>query len=179
MSRVGKRPIIIDKSVDIVFNNNQITVSNNINTVSLTVDKVLNIDIKDSILTVTRLNDSKYAKERHGCFRAILNNIVRGLVKKHSRDIIINGVGYRVQAVENGLEFLLGYSHPVFVDNIEGITFTILNPTSLRVEGFDNQLVGQVSANICKLRKYDPYKGKGLYLSTAKLRRKEGKVGKK
>jgi large subunit ribosomal protein L6 len=132
----------------------------------------------DGALQVTRPDDERESKALHGLSRTLIANMVTGVTSGYTKRLEIVGTGYRVQARGNDLEFALGYSHPVVVRAPEGITFRVEAPTRLAVEGIDKQKVGEVAANIRKLRKPDPYKGKGVRYQGEVVRRKAGKTGK-
>ena len=132
----------------------------------------------DGALEVTRPDDERESKALHGLSRTLIANMVTGVTSGYTKRLEIVGTGYRVQARGNDLEFALGYSHPVVVRAPEGITFRVEAPTRLAVEGIDKQKVGEVAANIRKLRKPDPYKGKGVRYQGEVVRRKAGKTGK-
>jgi large subunit ribosomal protein L6 len=132
----------------------------------------------DGVITVTRPNDEGKVRALHGLSRSLVANMVTGVTEGYRKTLEIVGVGYRVQARGNDLEFSLGFSHPVMVAAPDGITLRVETPTRLVVEGIDKQQVGEVAANIRKLRKPDPYKGKGLRYQGEQIRRKVGKAGK-
>jgi large subunit ribosomal protein L6 len=133
---------------------------------------------EDGVLQVTRPNDERESRALHGLSRTLIANMITGVTEGYSKTLEIVGVGYRVQARGSDLEFALGFSHPVPVKAPDGITFTVEAPTRLRVTGIDKQQVGQVAANIRKLRKPDPYKGKGVRYQGEVIKRKVGKTGK-
>jgi len=133
---------------------------------------------EDGSVEVTRPNDERDARARHGLTRSLINNMVVGVTDGYTKKLEIHGTGYRVTAKGSDLEFALGYSHPILVKAPEGITFVVENPTRFSVSGIDKQLVGEVSANIRKLRKPDPYKAKGVRYEGEHIRRKVGKAGK-
>jgi large subunit ribosomal protein L6 len=132
----------------------------------------------DGAIVVTRPNDERESRSLHGLTRTLLANLVTGVTQGYTKDLEIVGTGYRVQAKGSDLEFALGFSHPVSVTPPEGITFTVTGPTKLTVSGIDKQLVGEVAANIRKIRKPEPYKGKGVRYAGEQVRRKVGKAGK-
>jgi len=136
----------------------------------------MTISLENGVLTVTRPDDNRASRALHGLTRALLNNMVVGVSEGFVKKLEIQGVGYRVMKKGAGLEFSLGYSHPIVVDPPKGITFTTDKPTELAVEGIDRQLVGQVAADIRKLRKPEPYKGKGVRYADEQVRRKAGKT---
>jgi large subunit ribosomal protein L6 len=132
----------------------------------------------DGTLRITRPDDERRNRAMHGLSRSLINNLVVGVTSGYEKKMEIHGVGYRVALKGSNLEFALGYSHPVTVNAPEGITFVVENPTRFSVQGIDKQLVGEVAANIRKLRKPDPYKGKGVRYAGENIRRKVGKTGK-
>jgi large subunit ribosomal protein L6 len=138
----------------------------------------IEVSQSDGVITVTRPNDEGNVRALHGLSRSLVANMVTGVTEGYRKTLEIVGVGYRVQARGSNLEFSLGFSHPVTVTPPEGITLRVETPTRLVVEGIDKQQVGEVAANIRKLRKPDPYKGKGLRYSGEHIRRKVGKAGK-
>jgi len=138
----------------------------------------IEVSQSDGVITVTRPNDEGHVRALHGLSRSLVANMVTGVTEGYRKTLEIVGVGYRVQARGPNLEFSLGFSHPVTVSPPEGITLRVESPTRLVVEGIDKQRVGEVAANIRKLRKPDPYKGKGLRYSGEHIRRKVGKAGK-
>jgi len=135
-------------------------------------------DSESNNLVVSRPDDQRDSKSRHGLTRTLVNNMVIGVTAGYSKPMEIVGVGYRVAAEGRDLVFALGYSHPVPVKAPDGISFTVESPIKFKVEGIDKQLVGEVAANIRKLRKPDPYKGKGVRYAGEVVRRKVGKTGK-
>jgi large subunit ribosomal protein L6 len=133
---------------------------------------------EDGTLQVTRPDDERLSRSLHGLSRTLINNLIIGVTQGYEKKMEITGVGYRVQLKGSDLEFALGYSHAVPVKAPQGITFVVETPTKFSVQGIDKQLVGEVAANIRKLRKPDPYKGKGVRYAGEKIRRKVGKTGK-
>jgi large subunit ribosomal protein L6 len=148
-------------------------------TLSLTVAEPISVDRDDSgLVVVSRPDDERRSKALHGLTRSLVANMVTGVTDGFERKLEIVGVGYRVQAKGANLEFALGFSHPVVVTPPEGISFVVESPTKFSVTGIDKQQVGQVAANIRKLRKPEPYKGKGIRYAGEHVRRKVGKAGK-
>jgi large subunit ribosomal protein L6 len=178
MSRIGKLPIPVPAGVDVTINGSQVTVKGPKGTLSHTVVEPISVSQDGDTLTVTRPDDERESRARHGLTRSLVNNMVIGVTAGYSKTMEIVGVGYRVTAKGSDLEFALGYSHPVPVPAPAGISFVVESPIKFRVEGVDKQLVGEVAANIRKLRKPDPYKGKGVRYSGEVVRRKVGKTGK-
>src|SRR6478609_8354102 len=181
MSRIGRLPIPVPSGVDVTIDGSQVTVKGPKGTLTHAVVEPITVAkaAQDaSTLVVTRPNDERDARSRHGLTRTLVNNMVVGVTAGYSKTLEIVGVGYRVIAKGKDLEFALGYSHPVPVPAPDGITFVVESPVKFRVEGIDKQLVGEVAANIRKLRKPDPYKGKGVRYAGEVVRRKVGKTGK-
>jgi large subunit ribosomal protein L6 len=145
---------------------------------SHTVAEPIEVKVEDGKVTVGRPNDENTVRALHGLTRSLINNMVVGVTDGYRKTLEIVGVGYRVQAKGKNLEFSLGFSHPVTVEAPEGIDFKVERPTVFSVEGIDKQKVGEVAANIRKLRKPDPYKGKGVRYQGEQIRRKVGKAGK-
>jgi large subunit ribosomal protein L6 len=171
-------PVTVPSGVDVTIDNRQVTVTGPKGTLRHTVAPPIEVTQSDGVLTVTRPNDEGEVRALHGLSRSLIANMVTGVTEGYRKTLEIVGVGYRVQARGNNLEFSLGYSHPVTVAPPEGITFRVETPTRFVVEGIDKQQVGETAANIRKLRKPDPYKGKGVRYQGEQVRRKVGKAGK-
>ena len=178
MSRIGRMPVTIPSGVDVTISGREVTVNGPRGQLSLEVAEPIEVSQNDGVITVTRPNDEGNVRALHGLSRSLVANMVTGVTEGYRKTLEIVGVGYRVQARGDNLEFSLGFSHPVTVSPPEGITLRVETPTRLVVEGIDKQQVGEVAANIRKLRKPDPYKGKGLRYSGEHIRRKVGKAGK-
>jgi large subunit ribosomal protein L6 len=178
MSRIGRMPVTIPSGVDVTINGREVSVTGPKGKLSLEVAEPIEVSQRDGVITVTRPNDEGNVRALHGLSRSLVANMVTGVTEGYRKTLEIVGVGYRVQAKGSNLEFSLGFSHPVTVSPPEGITLRVETPTRLVVEGIDKQQVGEVAANIRKLRKPDPYKGKGLRYSGEHIRRKVGKAGK-
>jgi large subunit ribosomal protein L6 len=178
MSRIGRLPVVIPGGVDVTIEGREVIVKGPKGRLSLQLAQPIEISQSDGTLSVTRPNDEGEVRALHGLSRSLVANMVTGVTEGYRKTLEIVGVGYRVQARGADLEFALGYSHPVKVSPPEGITFRVETPTRLVVEGIDKQQVGEVAANIRKLRKPDPYKGKGVRYSGEQIRRKAGKAGK-
>ena len=178
MSRIGRLPVEIPGGVDVTLNGREVSVKGPKGSLALELSPPIEIAREDSTLKVTRPNDDGHVRALHGLSRTLVANMVTGVTQGYSKTLEIVGVGYRVQARGSNLEFALGFSHPVTVTPPDGITFRVETPTRLVVEGIDKQLVGEVAANIRKLRKPDPYKGKGIRYQGEQVRRKVGKAGK-
>jgi large subunit ribosomal protein L6 len=178
MSRIGRQPIPVPGGVEVKIDGRAVTVKGPKGELSHTVAEPIAVGLDDGAVTVTRPNDENTVRALHGLTRALLNNMVVGVTQGYSKTLEIVGVGYRVQAKGSDLEFSLGYSHSILVEAPEGIIFKVERPTVFSVEGIDKQKVGEVAANIRKLRKPDPYKGKGVRYQGEQIRRKVGKAGK-
>ena len=178
MSRIGRLPVPVPAGVDVTIVGKTVTVKGPKGTLSHSVVEPITVAKEDGELKVSRPDDDRDSRARHGLTRSLLNNMVVGVTQGYSKQMEIVGVGYRVTAKGKDLEFALGYSHPVPVPAPEGISFVVESPIRFRVEGIDKQQVGEVAANIRKLRKPDPYKGKGVRYAGEVVRRKVGKTGK-
>ncbi|WP_433010051.1 50S ribosomal protein L6 [Kribbella sp. CA-294648] len=180
MSRIGKLPITVPAGVDVTIDGQTVTVKGPKGQLTHSVAEpiVVNRD-EDGTIAVTRPDDQRKSKELHGLSRTLIANLVTGVTEGYEKKLEIVGVGYRVLAKgPTQLEFSLGYSHTITVDAPEGITFVVEAPTKFSVQGIDKQSVGEVAANIRKLRKPEPYKGKGVRYAGEQVRRKVGKAGK-
>jgi large subunit ribosomal protein L6 len=178
MSRIGRLPIPVPAGVDVSIDGSLVTVKGPKGALTHAVVEPISISREDGELVVTRPDDERDSRARHGLTRTLVNNMVVGVTQGYTKTMEIVGVGYRVTAKGSNLEFALGYSHPVPVEAPKGITFVVESPIKFRVEGIDKQQVGEVAANIRKLRKPDPYKGKGVRYAGEVVRRKVGKTGK-
>jgi large subunit ribosomal protein L6 len=179
MSRIGRLPIPVPSGVDVAIDGQTVSVKGPKGSLAHTVAAPIAVErTEDGVLQVTRPDDERASRALHGLSRTLIANMITGVTEGYSKTLEIVGVGYRVQARGSDLEFALGYSHPVPVKAPDGITFTVEAPTRLRVTGIDKQQVGQVAANIRKLRKPDPYKGKGVRYQGEVIKRKVGKTGK-
>ncbi|MFC9977736.1 50S ribosomal protein L6 [Spirillospora sp. NPDC050679] len=178
MSRIGRLPVTVPGGVEIKIDGREVTVKGPKGTLSHTVAEPIEVQQEDGKVTVTRPNDLNTVRALHGLTRSLINNMVVGVTEGYKKTLVIQGVGYRVVAKGKNLEFSLGYSHPIVIEPPEGISFTVEKPTQLVVEGIDKQKVGEIAANIRKLRKPDPYKGKGVRYEGEQIRRKVGKAGK-
>jgi large subunit ribosomal protein L6 len=178
MSRIGRMPVDVPSGVDVSIDGRAVTVNGPKGTLSLEVAAPIEVAKADGKITVTRPSDEGEIRALHGLSRSLIANMVTGVTDGYRKTLEIVGVGYRVQAKGKDLEFSLGFSHSVPVVAPEGITFRVESPTRFVVEGIDKQQVGEVAANIRKLRKPDPYKGKGVRYQGEQIRRKVGKAGK-
>jgi len=180
MSRIGKLPIPVPSGVEVSLDSSVVTVKGPKGTLSHTVAAPITVQKDDEgQIAVARPDDERQSRSLHGLTRTLIANMVTGVTDGYEKKLEIVGVGYRVLSKgPTQLEFQIGYSHPVVFDAPEGITFTVDGPTRFGVSGIDKQLVGEVAANIRKLRKPEPYKGKGIRYAGEQVRRKVGKAGK-
>ncbi|WP_159805685.1 50S ribosomal protein L6 [Cellulomonas citrea] len=179
MSRIGKVPVPVPAGVEVSIQDAVVTVKGPKGTLTHTVPAPIAV-AKDEqgALVVTRPDDERASRSLHGLTRTLLANLVTGVTEGYTKKLEIVGTGYRVQAKGSDLEFALGFSHPVPVKAPEGISFQVESPTKFSVSGIDKQQVGEVAANIRKIRKPEPYKGKGVRYADEVVRRKVGKAGK-
>ena len=179
MSRIGRLPIPVPSGVEVTLDGQSVTVKGPKGALSHTVPAPITIErADDGTLSVARPDDERESRSLHGLTRSLVANMVIGVTDGYAKAMEIRGVGYRVAAKGSDLEFALGYSHPVPVLAPDGITFEVSTPTRFVVRGIDKQKVGEVAANIRKLRKPDPYKGKGVRYEGEQIRLKVGKTGK-
>ena len=179
MSRIGKIPVTVPAGVDVTISGQDVTVKGPKGTLALTISEPIAIEkAEDGSLSVTRPDDERRSRALHGLSRTLVANIITGVTEGYTKKMEIHGVGYRVALKGKDLEFALGFSHPVPIEAPEGITFVVESPTRFSVSGIDKQKVGQISANIRRLRRPDPYKGKGVRYEGEQIRRKVGKTGK-
>jgi large subunit ribosomal protein L6 len=179
MSRIGRLPITVPSGVEVTLAGQAVTVKGPKGTLEHTVAEPIEISrAEDGTLQVTRPNDERTNRALHGLSRTLVANMVQGVTEGYTKVLEIVGTGYRVVAKGSDLEFALGFSHPVLVKAPDGISFAVESPTRFSVSGVDKQKVGEVAANIRKLRKPDPYKGKGVRYQGEVVRRKAGKAGK-
>ena len=177
MSRIGKKPITIPAGVEIKQDGNKFTVKGPKGQLERELCSEIKVNIKDGEITFERPNDLPNIRALHGTTRANLNNMITGVSDGFAIKLELVGVGYRVQANGKGLTLALGYSHPVEIEAVDGITFKVEGNNKITVEGIDKQLVGQIAANIRAKRPPEPYKGKGVKYADEVIRRKEGKKG--
>lgn len=178
MSRIGKQPVQIPSGVEVTIDGRHVTVKGPKGTLEHTVAEPIAVSFDDGLISVTRPDDERKSRSLHGLTRTLIDNMVVGVTQGYSKAMEIVGTGYRVVAKGSNLEFSLGYSHTIVVSAPEGITFAVESPTKFSVNGINKQQVGEVAANIRKLRKPEPYKGKGVRYADENVRRKAGKAGK-
>ena len=178
MSRIGKKPIPVPAGVDVTIDGTNVTVKGPKGELSKSFYEYLTISREGDEIVVTRPDDSRTSRAMHGLTRTLIHNMVVGVSTGFSKRLELQGVGYRVALKGKNLELSLGFSHPVIVDAIDGVTFECPEPTIINISGIDKQLVGQVAADIRAYRKPEPYKGKGIRYQGEHIRRKEGKAAK-
>ncbi|MEY8566115.1 50S ribosomal protein L6 [Corynebacterium sp.] len=178
MSRIGKNPVVLPSGVTVTIDGQNVEVKGPKGTLSQVIPAPISVAQEGNELIVSRPDDHRKNRSLHGLSRSLVNNMVVGVTEGYTTKMEIFGVGYRVQAKGSNLEFALGYSHPVLIEAPEGITFAVDGNTKFSITGIDKQLVGQIAANIRRLRKDDPYKGKGIRYAGEQIRRKVGKTGK-
>ena len=178
MSRIGRSPIPVPSGVSVTIDGQKVSVTGPKGSLSLVVAEPIVVSQENGELAVTRPNDERASRALHGLTRTLVANMVIGVTDGYEKGLEIVGTGYRVAAKGTDLEFALGFSHPVTVKAPEGISFVVETPTKFKVQGIDKQKVGEVAANIRKIRKPEPYKGKGVRYEGEVVRRKAGKAGK-
>lgn len=179
MSRIGNKPITVPEGVEIKIDEQKITVKGPKGTLEKEFHKNMKINLEGNVLTVVRPDDQPENRSLHGLTRTLINNMIIGVTNEYTRELQINGVGYRVAKQGTGLNMTLGYSHPVIFEAPEGISFDVPNPNTIIVRGIDKELVGQTAAVIRTKRPPEVYRGKGIKYAEEVIRRKEGKAGKK
>jgi len=178
MSRIGRLPIDVPTGVDVKIDGQAVTVKGPKGELSLTVASPIEVKLEENQVLVTRPDDERASRSLHGLTRTLINNQIIGVTEGYSKGLEIVGTGYRVVQKGAAVEFALGFSHPVTVEPPVGITFTVEGNNRITVAGIDKQAVGEVAANIRKIRKPEPYKGKGVRYAGEVVRRKAGKAGK-
>ena len=179
MSRIGKQPIQSPSGVEVAIDGQNVSVKGPKGSLDLQVaEPITVVRNDDGAIVVSRPDDERRNRSLHGLSRTLVSNLVTGVTDGYTIKMEIFGVGYRVQAKGSNLEFALGYSHPVVITAPDGVTFAVETPTKFSIAGIDKQKVGQIAANIRRLRKSDPYKGKGVRYEGEQIRRKVGKTGK-
>ena len=178
MSRIGNKPITVPSEVQVKIDGQKITVTGPKGTLEREIHKDISIEMADNIIKVIRKDDEATSRSLHGLTRTLINNMIIGVTSAYSKELQINGVGYRVQKQGNNLNLTLGYSHPVIFEAPAGITFDVPNPNTIVVNGIDKELVGQTAAVVRSKRPPEVYRGKGIKYADEVIRRKEGKTGK-
>ena len=178
MSRIGRQPIAVPAGVDVKIDGSTVTVKGPKGTLSRTVHNNMKVELNGAEVTVTRPDDSNLNKSLHGLTRTLISNMVKGVTEGYSKELEINGVGYRAAKQGKDLVMNIGYSHQVTMSEIEGITIDVPAPNKIVISGPDKQKVGQFAAEVREKRPPEPYKGKGIKYVDEHIRRKEGKAGK-
>lgn len=178
MSRIGNKHIEIPQGVEVVLEGNTITTKGAKGTLNFTFNAEIGVEVKDNAIHVTRPSDAKHHRALHGTTRAVINNMINGVSNGFTKVLEIQGVGYRAQLQGDTLVVNAGYSHPVNMKLPEGIKVVCPSPTEIQISGCDKQVVGEFAAEIRKIRKPEPYKGKGIRYQGEYVRRKEGKKAK-
>ena len=179
MSRIGNSPITIPEGVEVKLDGQKITVKGSKGTLEKELHKNMEVTIDGNVITIKRPDDLAFNRSLHGLTRTLISNMIEGVSKEYTRELQINGVGYRAQKQGKKLNLTLGYSHPVIIDAPEGITFDVPSQNEIIVKGIDKELVGQTAAVIRTKRPPEVYRGKGIKYAEEVIRRKEGKAGKK
>ncbi len=177
MSRIGKKPIEIPDGVKVTVRAHHVRVEGPKGSTSMEVSPEMKVIMGERDIRVERPSDQSRHRSMHGLTRTLISNMVEGVSKGFDKELEILGVGYRVEAMKGGLNFKLGYAHPIFFEAPEGIEFEVTSPTQIKVNGIDKELVGRVADRIRKLRPPEPYKGKGIRYKGEHVRRKAGKTG--
>ena len=178
MSRIGRKPINIPAGVTVTVNDSVVTVKGPKGTLTQNVHPNMSVEVADNVVTVSRPDDDKLNRSLHGLTRSLINNMVEGVTKGYSKELEVNGVGYRVQKQGKDCVMNLGFSHQVIVSDTDDIKIEVPNPNKIIITGIDKQKVGQFAAEVREKRPPEPYKGKGIKYVDEVIRRKEGKAGK-
>ena len=178
MSRIGRLPIDIPAGVTVSIDGRQVAVKGPKGELTLAVASPLEVSVDDGQVIVTRPDDERESRSLHGLTRTLINNNIIGVTEGYTKGLEVVGTGYRVQQKGSSIEFAVGFSHPVLVEPPSGITFTVEGNNRITVSGIDKQAVGEAAANVRKIRKPEPYKGKGIRYAGEVVRRKAGKAGK-
>ena len=178
MSRIGNKPITVPEGVEVKIDGKHITVKGPKGTLEREIHRNISLEMNDNVIKVTRKNDEPANRSLHGLTRTLINNMIIGVTHEYTKELQINGVGYRVAKQGTGINMTLGYSHPVIMEAPEGITFDVPNANTIIVKGIDKELVGQTAAVIRTKRPPEVYRGKGIKYAEEVIRRKVGKTGK-
>lgn len=177
MSRIGLAPIALPSGVEVAAKGNTVTVKGPKGTLTQDMDERFSLTVEDGVVSIARSDDETDTKARHGLYRSLLANMVVGVSEGYTKELQTVGVGYRAAMKGSSIELQVGFSHPVVMDAPDGVSFEVPDPTRIIITGIDKQLVGQVAANIRKVRPPEPYKGKGIRYAGEQVRRKAGKSG--
>ena len=178
MSRIGNKPITVPAGVEVKIDGSHVTVKGPKGTLERDINKNISLELDGNVINVKRANDEPNNRALHGLTRTLLNNMLTGVVNEFTKELQINGVGYRVQKQGNNLNLSLGYSHQVIFEAPQGISFDVPNPNTIIVKGIDKELVGQTAAEVRTKRPPEVYRGKGIKYADEHIRRKVGKTGK-
>ena len=178
MSRIGNKPITVPAEVKVTIDGHKITVTGPKGTLEREIHENISLEMNENTIKVSRINDEAANRSLHGLTRTLINNMIIGVTHEYTKELQINGVGYRVAKQGTGLNLTLGYSHPVIFEAPEGITFDVPNANTIIVRGIDKELVGQTAAVVISKRPPEVYRGKGIKYADEVIRRKEGKTGK-
>ena len=179
MSRIGNKPITVPDGVEVKIDGHKITVKGPKGTLEREIHRNISLEMNDNVIKVTRKNDEPANRSLHGLTRTLINNMIIGVTHEYTKELQINGVGYRVAKQGTGINMTLGYSHPVIMEAPEGIAFDVPNANTIIVRGIDKETVGQTAAVVRTKRPPEVYHGKGIKYADEHIRRKEGKAGKK
>ncbi len=179
MSRIGRQPVVVPKGVTVTLDGNGITVKGPKGELARTLPSEMNIEFVDDEVRVTRPSDIGRHRALHGLTRSLVQNMVTGVTEGYAKALEIHGVGYKAEERPKGVRLVVGFSHPVDYDAPKGIKIAVENPTTVKVNGLDKEMVGQVAAELRSVRPPEPYKGKGIRYVGEQVRRKAGKTGAK
>lgn len=178
MSRIGNKPITVPSEVKVTIDGQKVTVTGPKGTLEREIHKNISLEMDDNIIKVTRKDNEPKNRSLHGLTRSLINNMIIGVTSEYTKELQINGVGYRVAKQGTDLNMSLGFSHPVIFEAPKGISFDVPNPNTIIVRGIDKELVGQTAADVRSKRPPEVYRGKGIKYADEVIRRKEGKTGK-
>ncbi len=178
MSRIGNKPITVPSEVKVTIDGQKVTVTGPKGTLEREIHKNISLEMNDNIIKVTRKDNEPKNRSLHGLTRSLINNMIIGVTSEYTKELQINGVGYRVAKQGTDLNMSLGFSHPVIFEAPKGISFDVPNPNTIIVRGIDKELVGQTAADVRSKRPPEVYRGKGIKYADEVIRRKEGKTGK-
>ena len=179
MSRIGRAPITLPSGVTAEFKNGIVTVTGPKGTLTQEIIGDINVEVKEGVISLTRANDEKDSREKHGLYRSLINNMVKGVTEGFSKNLVFNGVGYKIQKTGNRLVMNIGLSHSVSVEEEDGVTIDVVSPTEISIKGIDKCQVGQFAAKVRAIKPVEPYHGYGIKYSDEVVIRKVSKSGKK
>lgn len=176
MSRIGNKPVLLPEGVKVNFSNNRLTVNGPLGSLTKNIHPDVSLNIDDTKITVIKKFDDKFHRALFGTMRSVIMNMVIGVTDGFTKELIIEGMGYKAELKGDDLIIMLGFSHPIIFKKIEGINFTVEGNNKITVKGIDKEIVGQIAAELRSHRKPEPYKGKGIRYKDERVRRKAGKV---